>query len=283
MTIKPSGSPLRLSEIVSEFAHNTIGTKKNVTWYVDTSLDTGKFTTTNLKFSDFYSKRATDPAVPGSYDVPPGTDVQYTVPLYRNSMIVECWGGGGRGGAYGGSTGTSHADGRRSPDGGNSIFDAMIARGGQGGQNAGTDRYGNAGIVNGAGGAGGTAEGGDVNLTGGAGQDGPGEGGQASYGTQAVNTGSSYFSGGPQGSHRDGTSTYPGGGGNGYTANYNGKFPGYPAGAGAGGYCKKTYPAKAFAYGARVHLACGLAGAASTGTNGEGYPGQDGRVLIRWS
>jgi hypothetical protein len=282
MTVHASGTPLRLSEIVAEFKqNNNISSKKGVTWYVDSSLDNGKFVSANLKFSDFYSKRATDPATPGSYDVPPGTDISWQVPLYRNTMTVQCWGGGGRGGAYGAESGSSHADGRRSPNGGDSIFDQMIAHGGQGGQNAGTSLGG--GIVSAAGGAGGTAEGGDVNLTGGAGQDGPGEGGQASYGTTAVNTGNSYFGGGPQGNHRDGTSYYPGGGGNGYVGNSNGKFPGYPSGAGAGGYCSKTYPAKSYSPGATIRVACGLAGAPQANTNGTGYPGQDGRVLIQWT
>ena len=248
----PSSGPISATQIIVE---ERIQISDSFDMNSAVSRDLADKPSGQIAFSDFYSKTL---IVPGCYDVPPGTDTWWTVPHFRNSLTVQVWGGGGRGGAYGSYTGSSASDGRYSPSGGTSIFDRLVAYGGQGGQNGGTDR--NGGLATGAGGAGGTASGGDVNVTGGAGQTGPGAGG-VSWGT--------------------GGSYYPGGGGTGYVAN-TGKFPGNPGGAGAGGYTQKYYTRATITPGSVVHIVCGLAGAPATGTNGTGYAGQNGKVYICW-
>ena len=276
MTIHDNKSPIRLSEIAAEFNHNNLSTKKGQTWYLDGVLTTGTFATAQLRYSDFYLKRATDPAAAGSYDAPVGSTT-FTVPLYRNNLNVKVWGGGGRGGNFG-RPGQYAADGHYEPNGGDSSFGSVIGGGGGGGQNAGTGTAG--GNYYGAGGAGGVASGGDINLAGAAGGGGGGNGGNAgdSGGAGGVN---------PGGRCQYADGTYPGGGGSGSNYNFNGKFPAYCGGGGGGGYAEKNFPAGTLPAGTQIPVVVGAGApqdgyypsfAASTSGNGA-----DGRVLITWN
>ena len=276
MTIHGNASPIKLSEIAAEFNYSNVSSKLGATWYLDGVLTQGTFSLSHIRASDFYNKRATDPAGAGSFDAPVGT-TQFKVPLYRNNLNVKVWGGGGRGGNFG-RPGQFAADGHYEPSGGDSSFGSVVGGGGGGGQNAGTGTAG--GLVSGAGGAGGVASGGDVNLNGAAGGGSGGNGGDAgdSGGTGGIN---------PGGRCQYADGTYPGGGGSGSNYNFNGKFPAYCGAGGGGGYAEKNYPVGTLPAGTIVPVVVGAAApqdgyypsfAASASGNGA-----DGRVLITWS
>ena len=158
MAIKASGAFLKMSEINDQFLlGNSAGVHRGVTWYVDSAATTGTFSSTNLKFSDFYSKRKTDPAGGGSTTY--SASGSFTVPLFRTSLVIDAWGGGGgSGGTNGGDTSVTVSTGTLSAGGG---------KGGGGGGRRTT----------GAGGAGGSATGGDTNQPGAAGGQGAGANG----------------------------------------------------------------------------------------------------------
>lgn len=93
MTIKPSGTSLSINEIDAEFGlGKSLSSYRGVTWYTDAGA-TGTFSSTNLRFSDFYSKRKDAPAI------------------YVQYLLVGGGGGGGvathdnRGGGAGGGGG----------------------------------------------------------------------------------------------------------------------------------------------------------------------------------
>jgi len=96
-----------------------------VRWYYDGNLTTGLFGSSTLNISDFRGKRATDPAGTGIYFSNTVGSGSYTTSLYRNSITIEIWGGGGSGGSGNGSGGGN---------GGDSSVLGITAGGGQGGQ-----------------------------------------------------------------------------------------------------------------------------------------------------
>ena len=266
MSIRSSG-PLNLNaDIVAEFTGDTqknMSTLRGTTWYLDNVLTTGTFPTTNLKFSDFYSKRRTDPAGAGSQTYTPG-DWTFTVPLYRNSLIIDAWGGGAQGagnGSPGGDTSVSLPTGTLSAGGGQS--------GGGGGRRA-----------TGAGGPGGGASGGDINEPGGGGgQGGSGAGGNA--GGQAYGGGQGGQPGAVGtacGGNNGASGTAPGGGGGNVYGRDCSKDPGwsYTGGGGGGGFVRKTLSNSQLTYQSSFNI---HVGAGSTGT----VNGADGQVTISWS
>jgi hypothetical protein len=121
----PISGAIDLANINAEFGLGTdLTAYHGVRWYYDGNLTTGIFNSSTLKASDFYGKRATDPATSGSYFSSTAGSGSFTVPLYRNTITIEFWGaGGGGGGGNGGSGG----------NGGDSNMLGITAGGGQGG------------------------------------------------------------------------------------------------------------------------------------------------------
>lgn len=121
-----------------------------VRWYQDNTA-TGTFPGSNLKFSSFYSKRATSPVIPGSYTFT-GSGWFYT-PVYSVlTVTIRGGGGGGAGGSGTGLIGTQGGDGLAS-----SFGSYGAAPGGSGGTagSTGTTGAGSDGIPSGGtGGAG---------------------------------------------------------------------------------------------------------------------------------
>ncbi len=208
----------------------------------------------------------------------------FMVPVYE-TLTVELWGAGGGGEASGATT--------RATDGGRSSFgDTLAAEGGRAGTYA-------------AGGAGGTAMGGDMNLPGGGG--GPGCHYPAICGLGAGGSAPRGGMGGASaialdacsgGDGRDGES--PGGGG---APSWSCQGPwwermGWGDSGGAGG--AGAYATRAFAPGAvppgPISVVVGAAGVGSQGQRSSGFPGTGrnpgvytagnggaGRVLVRWT
>ena len=240
----PSSGPISMSDI-----NNNLGRGQNLNayrgtfYYVGASLGTGNFSNTSISMGDFYNKQATDPAsgyvdwvrtAAGNYT--------WTAPLYRNSVVVEVWGGGGAGGSY-------IASGR-SGDGTSSIFYGpanVVGGGGQGGENARYDTVYSK--PTGAGGAGGTASGGNTNIT-----------------------GSSGAGGGSGSTGGAGTSGY-GSGGNGYRTPVQ-KYTTYAGGGGAGGYSRRTYAPGALTTNTTYSVTVGSGGIPDQG--GSPYPNAQG-------
>lgn len=166
-----------------------------------------------------------------------------------NTLQVRVWGAGGGGSAY-------HS--RRwypGSAGGNSSFNnSVYGNGGNPGYaNIGNNFYGPTG-------AGGTATGGDTNVTG---------------GTATNLTGASSYLGGGTSS---GTGNFPGGGG----AGQNTTVGGGSNGGGGGGYASKTYTGySVIAKNTGYSVVVGAGGAAET-TLGA-FAGARGRVTINWS
>jgi hypothetical protein len=121
----PFSGPLDLASINAEWGLGTdLTLYHNARWYYDGNLTTGLFNGSTIKISDFYGKRATDPAGSGVYFANTAGSSSFTVPLYRNSIKIEIWGGGGAGGNGNGGTGT---------DGGDSNVLGVTAGGGKAG------------------------------------------------------------------------------------------------------------------------------------------------------
>jgi len=215
-------------------------------------------------------------AVPGNHS--------FTIPNYTGTLTVEVWGGGGGGSGghwmqsmfgqdlnnirgYPGETSTFNAvysqpscTSQRGCNNTPTLISGLQATGGTGG--LGSNNGGWYWLVYSppVGGAGGTASGGDVNLSGAAGdiQKGGAAGGPGGIGGTTASP-----NGGVPG----------GGGGGGPDTNFGG--------GGGGGYSKKTYPAGAFGTGSSVQLVVGTGGASrdpsNTGAGGVGM------VKITWT
>jgi hypothetical protein len=122
----PFSGPLDLASINAEWGLGTdLTLYHGVRWYYDGNLTTGLFGSSTIKVSDFYGKRATDPATSGTYFSNTVGSGSYTTSLYRNSITIEIWGGGGSGGGGNGGAGGK---------GGDSSVLNVTAGGGQGGQ-----------------------------------------------------------------------------------------------------------------------------------------------------
>ena len=269
MAIKSSG-PLALNgDIVAEFTTDTaknLGSLRGVTWYVSNVLTTGTFSSTNLTFSGFYGKRATDPAGASSIVYEPGT-YTFEVPLFRTSLVIDAWGGGGGGDNGGGRDGENTTV--TSPAG---TLTASAGKGGGGGGRRST----------GPGGAGGAATGGDINESGAPGGIGSSNAGGNSGG-QAYGGGAGGISGatGTSCGGNDGLpGDAPGGGGGGVYGRDCSKDPGwsYSGGGGGGGFVRKTYTPVQAPYKSTINI---TVGAGSVG-NAQSV-GAAGRVVITWS
>ena len=107
----PFSGPLDLAAINSEWGLGTdLAIYHDVRWYYDGNLTTGLFGGNTIKVSDFYGKRATDPAGGGTYFSNTGGSGSYTTTLYRNSITIEIWGAGGGGGGGNGGAGGKGGD-----------------------------------------------------------------------------------------------------------------------------------------------------------------------------
>jgi hypothetical protein len=121
----PFSGPIDLATINAEWGLGTdLTVYHGVKWYYDGNLTNGVFNSSTLNVSDFYGKRATDPAGSGVYFANASGSGSFTIPLYRNSIKIEIWGGGGAGGNGNGGTGT---------DGGDSNVLGVTAGGGKAG------------------------------------------------------------------------------------------------------------------------------------------------------
>jgi len=201
MTIKASGSIKLSDDIATEFTSDTgknMSSLRGVQWYKDDVLDTGSFSATNLKFSNFYSKRRTDPAGAGSQIYGTAGNNTFVVPLYRNNIAFYAWGGGGgsyatgnggtttvslptvtltAGGGYQGGGGGRRYVGPAGPGGSQS--GGTLGENGQAGSSATKGPGGNAGGMSYGGGAGGINLGGNFTTYPGSA---PGGGGSAGFG-----------------------------------------------------------------------------------------------------
>lgn len=107
----PFSGPLDLAAINTEFGLGTdLNQYHGVRWYYDGNLTTGLFGSNTIKVSDFYGKRATDPAGAGVFFSNTGGSGNYTTTLYRNSFTIEIWGAGGSGGGGNGGRGGAGGD-----------------------------------------------------------------------------------------------------------------------------------------------------------------------------
>lgn len=165
----------------------------------------------------------------------PGTHT-FTVPNYTGTLVVEVWGGGGRGGTEGAISGG--AGGQSSWNG------TVIANGGAGGASS----------MSTCATAGGTASGGTTNTTGGA--------ANCPTGGTSPNGGV----GGTAGPTGGSPGTAPGGGGGGATSFY--------AGGGAGGYSTKTYSAGQLPVGSSITIVIGAGGSVVGPYAGAGASGR---------
>lgn len=121
----PFSGPLDLAAINSEWGLGAdLNQYHGVIWYYDGNLTTGLFGGNTIRVSDFYGKRATDPAGGGTYFSNTVGSGSYTTSLYRNSITIEIWGAGGGGGGGNGGAGGK---------GGDSSVLSVIAGGGAGG------------------------------------------------------------------------------------------------------------------------------------------------------
>ena len=126
MTFVPNSGPINTTMINAAFGlGEDINLYKGVRWYYTGNLTTGLFSTSTIKMSDFFGKQGTDPATAGTYFANVAGSGSFTIPLYRNYIKIEIWGGGGSGGGGNGGTGGN---------GGDSNILGVTAGGGQGGQ-----------------------------------------------------------------------------------------------------------------------------------------------------
>jgi hypothetical protein len=225
--IHPAGSPLYFSEINAEFLIGyDLDQYRDYRWYLQNG-DYGNFDVDSLDFSEFFNKKAIDPAVPGSqyYYIPGHTT--FAIPLHRNQVTIEVWGGGG-----GSGTSARGADSIVSFPG-----NYMIAGGGTG-SGGGERRYFSPG------GAGGQASGGQENINGNVGGNDMGAYWKGGTGANAPNGGAG-GAGGIQrgvGNFNGDNGQSPGGGGGGRTGMDGSSYPGYggAGGGGSGAYCATT-------------------------------------------
>lgn len=263
-------------------------------YYVGGSMSTGNFSSGQIGFADFYNKQSTDPASSGAADYTSAGYYVFYAPLFRNSLTIQVWGGGGAGGgnSYGGTNSA----------GGTSVFygpHSIIGYGGGGGQNAASDRYGSGpqffigggvGGAGGAGGAGGSATGGTTNIGGNRGGNYVSSYAQAIYDYYGNIVGyytvsGLIYEGGYGGSAANGGGnvgiqaggTFPGGGGGGYA--FFGKYTSVGGGGGGGGYSARSYGGGGLSAGAGYGL---VVGAGGSGPTGGGGAGNRGRVYISW-
>lgn len=281
--IKPFGSSLAISEINTGFALGTdLGVYHGVRWYFSGNLVTGTFSNTTLHISDFYGKQPTDPATPNTIIIDRVGSGSFTVPLYRNTITFEAWGGGGGGG-------TGYHDGQVDGNPGNQTTILGLTLGG-GAQGIGGFRYG---TQSGPGGNGGTASGtgsGSPTTTvltnGNAGGGGNADANVGGAGGAAPNGGAA----GSAGSNSDGGNggiPGSGGGGGGYS-DHGSKDPNQAAGGGggSGAYGKLVYGSGAFTTGATVSYTIGAGGAGGVinpASGNSGGNGANGRVKISWT
>lgn len=259
--IHSAGSPLYFSEINAEFQiGEDLVPYQNHIWYLKNG-DFGNFDTNNLNFGEFYDKKAIDPAVPGSvYYGEPG-DYSFIVPLHRNSVTIEAWGGGGGSGS--------------SIKGAGSIVNFpgnyMVAGGGTS-SGGGGRRYFSPG------GGGGIASGGQTNINGNSGGNDMGAYVKGGTGANAPNGGAG-GAGGIQrgvGDFRGDNGQSPGGGGGGRTGMDGSKYPGYggAGGGGSGAYCATT---TTISTGTQINFNVGQ------GAQDWASKGGNGAVKISWS
>jgi len=125
MTFVPNSGPINTTMINAAFGlGEDINLYKGVRWYYPGNLTTGLFSTTTIKMSDFFGKQGTDPATLGTYFANVAGSGSFIIPLYRNYIKIEIWGGGGSGGSGNGGSGGN---------GGDSNVLGVTAGGGQGG------------------------------------------------------------------------------------------------------------------------------------------------------
>jgi hypothetical protein len=134
----PFSGPIDLATINAEWGLGTdLTVYHGVKWYYDGNLTNGVFNSSTLNVSDFYGKRATDPAGSGVYFSNSASNGSFVAPLYRNTITIEIWGAGGGGGGADGSSGSKGTDtsilSYQLPGGGTTTSD-YTAGGGQGGQ-----------------------------------------------------------------------------------------------------------------------------------------------------
>lgn len=231
-----------------------------------------------LGFPGFASK-------PGSITYTPGT-YSFLVPPFR-SMTFELWGGGGAGGGTGGQDVRGHAGGDTVVTLPNGYI--IKSSGGQGGGYSYSNRW-YRGWHPGAGSTGGTASGGDVNLSGKNGTAGtqgtPGRGGDSPNGGKGGAGGFVNYTGqhpNPWGPDLGQPGGVPGAGGGGWDYGNpvpgTGKFP-WDTGGGAGGaYSKKTIKIGKVHPHSTITVVVGAGGSSAS----EGGKGGDGRVIISWT
>lgn len=267
MPTPPSG-PIDMATINANFGRGlNLNAYRGTIWYQPNSLTYGYFSSGAISMSEFYNKQPNDPAGSGAVDYQtPGT-YYFSVPLFRNYLQIQAWGGGGAGGAY--TPGGPYA-----PGGGQSYVatpqGVMVANGGGGGQASYTDRFG--GIRFGAGGGGGNAYDGNAwNEGGQSGGNGDGSyGGYSPYGggSTGVDPYQEYETTGYNGN-------FPGGGGSGFNATFQGKFPASSGGGGGGGYSRSVFGGGTF-YTNTLTIVVGGGGASGCSA------GANGRVYINW-
>ena len=123
MTFVPNTGPVNTTQINNAFGLgedlNNYHVKR---WYYPGNLTTGFFSGATINISDFFGKQPNDPATAGVYFA--NTSGSFGVPLYRNSITIEIWGGGGSGGSGNGDGGSK---------GGDSSVLGVTAGGGSGG------------------------------------------------------------------------------------------------------------------------------------------------------
>jgi len=111
MTFVPNSGPINTTMINAAFGlGEDINLYKGVRWYYPANLTTGLFSTSTIKMSDFFGKQGTDPATAGTYFANVAGSGSFTIPLYRNYIKIEIWGGGGSGGSGNGGSGGNGGD-----------------------------------------------------------------------------------------------------------------------------------------------------------------------------
>ena len=128
MTFVPNSGPVNTTQINAAFGlGEDINLYKGVQWFYPGTLTTGFFSTNTIKMSDFFGKQGTDPSTTGSFfaNAVSGNAGNFSVPLYRNTLKIEVWGGGGSGGGGNGGNGQK---------GGDSSMLGVTAGGGDGGK-----------------------------------------------------------------------------------------------------------------------------------------------------
>jgi hypothetical protein len=144
------GSPISLNDIHSVFGKGNepasngyeLDNYNNITyWDSFFPYNRGVFSASQLQLSDFYSKHAYDPILPGVFnDNTPGTNKTFIVQPFRTFLLVEMWGAGGGGGGGGynfslpGVSGTSSILSGFMEAGGGTRGTSGVRRGNQSGQ-----------------------------------------------------------------------------------------------------------------------------------------------------